>query len=89
MKAIDTVLEGSVDMALIDGLSIIANDQIVNNDKLVIKDIKDENQFYGVVVSGKAERLANCINMYMRSNKRKIDRKMGINFHRLWKVGRS
>eukprot|EP00795_Rhopilema_esculentum_P013677 gene13677-4581_t len=89
MKAIDTVLDGSVDMALIDGLSIIANDKIVNNDKLVIKDIKDENQFYGVVVSGKAERLANCINMYMRSNKQEIDRKMGINFHRLWKVVKS
>ena len=85
-EAIDAVIQKAADFALIDGLTILANDTLMKNDKLEIRQLININQYYGVIMAGKAERLSNCINMYMQSNKYEIERKAGSHYGKLWNV---
>ena len=84
--AIDAVIQKAADLALIDGLSILANDTLMKNEELEIRQLINIKQYYGVIMSGKTERLSNCVHMYMQSNKYEIERKAGSHYRKLWKV---
>ena len=84
--AIDAVIHKVADVALIDSLSILANDTLMKNEELEIRQLININQYYGVIMSGKTERLSNCVHMYMQSNKNEIERKAGSHYRKLWKV---
>ena len=86
-EAIDAVIQKVADLALIDGLSILANENLMKNDMLEIRQLININQYYGIIIAGKSQRLSHCINTYMQSNRHEIERKAGAHYGKLWKVG--
>ena len=87
-EAVKTVLNGMAEFALIDGLSLVNEEKVLKHPDLEIKEFLDDNQYYGVIVSGKTEKLGNCINVYMRTNKVEIQQKVGSHFGSLWDVSK-
>ena len=85
-EAIKLVLSGRVDLAIVDSLSLINEERVLSHPDIEIKGIIDADQYYGITVTGKAERLGNCIDIYIRSSKEEIQRIVERPYGSLWKV---
>lgn len=85
-NVINTVLSGEAELALLDGLSLVNEKGIMENSNLEITEFIDDNQYYGIIVSGKAKKIGKCINMYIKTNKVDIQRKLEEQYDHLWKV---
>ena len=71
---------------MVDSLSLINEERVLSHPDIAIKGIIDANQYYGITVTGKAERLSNCIDIYIRSSKEEIQRIVERPYGSLWKV---
>lgn len=86
LEAINAVLNGKAELAMIDSLFLGNIENILENSKLEVKELIDNNQYYGIIVSGKAERLANCLDIYITTKRGEIERTLRAKFNSLWNV---
>lgn len=84
--ALQEVLNGKVELAILDALSLFGKESLLADERLEIKSVIDDNSYYGVVVAGEAERLGYCINAYVTSNHEDIVNKVGWEYFKISSV---
>ena len=85
-EAAKLVLSGGADLALVDSLSLVNEERVLSHPDIEIEGVVDDDQYYGITVTGKAETLGNCIDIYIRNSKEETQRIVERPYGSLWNV---